>query len=126
MDPPTALEYYYFVGLGARRTLYRLTTEDTEYTEGEHRFSWGLFPCVLSVPWFYGLPMRLLALLVVWKSLEEFETQRHRGHGEKKDRGGGERNRIGEEEREEGERGEGRRRRRGEGRIWRLGFGGVF
>ena len=63
-------------------------------------------------------PMRLLALLVVWKSLEEFETQRHRGHGEKKDRGGGERNRIGEEEREEEEE--------GEGKIWRLGFGGVF
>ena len=94
MDPPTALEYYYFVGLGARRTLYRLTTEDTEYTEGEHRFSWGLFPCVLSVPWFYGLPMRLLALLVVWKSLEEFETQRHRGHGER--RRGGEKERGGE------------------------------
>ena len=54
MDPPTALEYYYFVGLGARRNLYRLTTDDTEYTEGESRFSWGLFPCVLSVPWFYG------------------------------------------------------------------------
>ncbi|RLS74585.1 MAG: hypothetical protein DWH99_00625 [Planctomycetota bacterium] len=41
----------------------------------------------------------------VWKSLEEFETQRHRGHGEKKDRGGGERRRGkrgGEKEKERG------------------------
>ena len=72
-----------------------------EYTEGESRFSWGLFPCVLSVPWFYGLSDE--TTFVVWKSLEEFGTQRHRGHGEKKGRGGGERRRGGEEEREEGE-----------------------
>ena len=85
MDQPTALEYYYFIGLGARRTLYRLTTENTEYTEGEHRFSRGLFPCVLRVPWFQGLSDE--TSFVVWKSLEELETQRHRGHGEKKERG---------------------------------------
>ena len=81
MDQPTALEYYYFVGLGARRTLYRSTTDDTEYTEGEHRFSWGLFPCVLSVPWFYGLSYETTCSV---SCLEEFgrvgntETQRAR------------------------------------------------
>ena len=84
MDQPTALEYYNFAGLGARRNLYRLTTENTEYTEGEHRFSRGLFPCVLRVPWFQGLSDE--TSFVVWKSLEELETQRHRGHGEKKER----------------------------------------
>ena len=92
MDPPTALEYYYFVGLGARRNLYRLTTDDTEYTEGEHRFSRGLFPCVLRVPWFQGLSDE--TSFVVWKSLEEFgrvgntEAQRaRREEGEGKERG---------------------------------------
>ena len=85
--PPTARGYYYFVGLHARRTLYRLTTDDAEYTEGEHRFSRGIFPCVLCVPWFQGLSDE--TEFVVWKSLEELEeleTQRHRGHGEKKER----------------------------------------
>ena len=55
----------------------------------------------------------------VWKSLEELETQRHRGHGEKNERGEGEKK---ERERE----GEKEREREGERRIWRLGFGGVF
>jgi hypothetical protein len=76
----------------------RLTTE---YTEGEHRFSWGLFLCVLSVPWFQWLSDE--TTFVVWKSLEEFETQRHRGHGEKKDREEGERRRGEEKGRGEGE-----------------------
>ena len=112
MDQPTALEYYNFAGLGARRNLYRLTTENTEYTEGEHRFSRGLFPCVLRVPWFQGLSDE--TSFVVWKSLEELETQRHRGHGEKKDRGGGERRRGGEKENEkEKERERERERERG-------------
>jgi len=91
--PPTARGYYYFVGLHARRTLYRLTTDDAEYTEGEHRFSWGLFPCVLCVPWFQGLSDE--TEYVVWKSLEEFgrvgntEAQRaRREEGEKKERVG--------------------------------------
>ena len=103
MDQPTALEYYNFAGLGARRNLYRLTTENTEYTEGEHRFSRGLFPCVLRVPWFQGLSDE--TSFVVWKSLEELETQRHRGHGEKKDRGGGERRRGKRGGKKEGRRG---------------------
>jgi hypothetical protein len=106
MDPPTALEYYYFVGLGARRNLYRLTTDDTEYTEGESRFSWGLFPCVLSVTWFYGLSDETTCSVScleefgrVWKSLKhrgtegtereegEKKERRRRGEGEGKERG---------------------------------------
>ena len=123
MDQPTALEYYYFIGLGARRNLYRLTTDDTEYTEGESRFSRGLFPCVLSVPWFYGLSYETTCSVScleefggVWRSLKHRGTEgtegRRREDGEKKER------------RRRGE-GEGKERG-GEGRIWRLGFGGVF
>jgi hypothetical protein len=61
------------------------------------------------VPWFQGLSDE--TEFVVWKSLEELETQRHRGHGEKKERG-------------EGEKKERRRRGEGRGGKGRGEFGG--